>query len=82
MEVAPAVLPTRLDGRRRRLPERGPQSFLSCRVHVDRELQLVADLDLLEPRRYEREQPRPGNLCLRGRNADGDAAKFGRDRDA
>jgi hypothetical protein len=63
MERAPAVAPVVGDVDRVRVREGSPPALLAGGVGVDRELDAVRALDLLEPVRKAREDPR---ACLLG----------------
>jgi hypothetical protein len=82
MELAPTVLPTGVDGRRRGGREGRAYPLLAVGVDVQRQLELVTDVDLLESLGCERDQPRPRDLGLSGGNSDRDATEDRRNRDA
>ncbi|HEX2292401.1 MAG TPA: hypothetical protein VHH55_03755 [Gaiellaceae bacterium] len=69
MELAPALLPARLDRRRRDPSEVLPKPVLPSAVGVDGQLAV----GLLESLRVELEQPRPRLFELRLVDGEGDA---------
>jgi hypothetical protein len=73
VELAPAILPPRLDHRCLDAAEGAAEEALSLRVRVGGKLDLAADLAFLESLRSEREELRAGDLRLSSKDADRDA---------
>ncbi len=77
MELPPALLPARLDARRRGVRKDRQHRVGPCFVRVHRKLERRAQVDLLEPAGRKREQTRSRGLRVGQLDLHRDAEEWG-----